>query len=198
MFPFFAVTSLSLSCPPLYCHGAAFLRRHRHCLRSLLSILMGFSSACQAKSQSMVVDEVDAVAAWTSNQIFKVHAALRGSHWNHSRQLPPADAIVARRRWPGHGKRGGVGVECGAARWPLSFGAVIGGTALQSSLSLTRGLGVESHARRRASFVVASSACWVGRRRGDEGRASAGVDGAVSLYPDDGLPRRRRRRSQEG
>lgn len=40
--------------------------------RSLLSILMGFSSACQAKEQHEVVAEVDTVAAWTSNQIFQV------------------------------------------------------------------------------------------------------------------------------
>lgn len=40
--------------------------------RSLLSILMGFSSACQAKAQSKVVEDVDSVAAWTSNLIFQV------------------------------------------------------------------------------------------------------------------------------
>ncbi|CAM9272378.1 unnamed protein product [Discosporangium mesarthrocarpum] len=39
--------------------------------RSVLSILMGFSSACQAKPQRQVVDEVDSVAVWTSAEIFQ-------------------------------------------------------------------------------------------------------------------------------
>ncbi|CBJ31781.1 conserved unknown protein [Ectocarpus siliculosus] len=40
-------------------------------LRSLLSILMGFSGACQAKSQAKVVEDVDSIAAWSSNLIFQ-------------------------------------------------------------------------------------------------------------------------------
>ena len=36
---------------------------------------MGFSSACQAKTQSRVVEDVDSVAAWTSNLIFQVREA---------------------------------------------------------------------------------------------------------------------------
>ena len=40
---------------------------------------MGFSSACQAKTQSKVVEDVDSVAAWTSNLIFQVgRAAVAG------------------------------------------------------------------------------------------------------------------------
>ena len=48
----------------------------RYTLRSLLSILMGFSTACQSKEQSEVAEEVNSVAAWTSNLIFQVPCAL--------------------------------------------------------------------------------------------------------------------------
>lgn len=36
---------------------------------------MGFSSACQAKPQAKVMEEVDTIAAWTSNLIFQVRLA---------------------------------------------------------------------------------------------------------------------------
>ena len=52
-------------------------------VRSLLSILMGFSSACQAKAQAKVVEDVDSIAAWTSNLIFQVLCrALEPCRWN--------------------------------------------------------------------------------------------------------------------
>lgn len=41
---------------------------------------MGFSSACQAKAQAKVVEDVDSIAAWTSNLIFQVKTTKNKSN----------------------------------------------------------------------------------------------------------------------
>lgn len=43
---------------------------------------MGFSSACQAKAQAKVVEDVDSIAAWTSNLIFQVGTYLSYPRWH--------------------------------------------------------------------------------------------------------------------
>ena len=78
---------------------------------------MGFSSACQAKTQSKVVEDVDSVAAWTSNLIFQVgRAAVAGMCGGTGGRGGGMVVVVVvgivggvGRRWRVGGARGGGG-----------------------------------------------------------------------------------------